>query len=142
LISGKQILLLINWISIYYYFIVFSFLLLFHRVFIFKVLYSYIHNHTCAGAKFWGGGTGNNQNCCLENLVFFRLKTVFSEIFLRKCLKTSKKSYFIRKIPRNTCFSKNYTLLTTPSTFFSPLEGGLRDPTQTLPTPMYVYILQ
>jgi len=92
-----------------------------------------------------GGGTGQNQNWFLEKPSFSRLKPVFSDFFA-KMIKNIKKSYFMRKIPRNTCFSNNSTPWPPTQLFFRPLEGGGGNPSQTLPStnpshphkPMYV----
>jgi len=63
-----------------------------------------------------GGGTGQNQNCCLENRFFPVKNLFFRKFFLRKCPKPS--------IPKNLCFSEN----STPQLYFEPLEWGGNPP--------------
>jgi len=48
-------------------------------------------------------------------------------------LKNTKKTYFMRKIPKNLCFSENSTPppQPTPSTIFGPLEGVKTSPSHT-----------
>jgi len=68
--------------------------------------------------------------------VFFRLKTGFSEIFLRKCSKNQKRPILCGKFREIPVFRKIPPPHHPPQLFFRPLDGG-GNPPRTLPTPMY-----
>jgi len=79
------------------------------------------------GSKILGGGCNRPKSklVCRE--------TGFFGFFLLNCSKTSKKAYFIQKIPKNPCFWKIPPPL---KKFFGPLEGVETPP----PNPPHAHV--
>jgi len=81
------------------------------------------------GRKIRGGVTGQNQNWCLENPGFpFKnrfsgKKTVFSEIFLRKCLKRQKGLLYAENSEKSLFFGKFHPPHQPPQLFFGTFDG-------------------
>jgi len=81
-----------------------------------------------SGRKILGVKPAKIKTCVWKTRFFWVKHRFLERKNFAKMLKNIKKVYFLRKITKNPCFSKNFAPLTTTLNFFSDRLRGVETP--------------